>query len=169
MGSESGTNNHNLNMKLNQTTLMAALALGSLLTLGPALNAQNATPTNAPAVTPPPAGTPPAVIRGRGNPIDAYTRLLALTDDQKPKVQAVLDDQRKKLTELRQDTTLAMPDKIAKRKAIQEEVAAKFKEILTPEQFVKYQRLPQMGRRPTTPPPAATAPAAAPAPAPAGN
>ena len=141
-------------MKLNKTTLIAALALGSLLTMGTAVNAQTA--TNAPA-TAAPAGTPPA--RRMGSPIELYTRLLSLTDDQKPKVQAILDDQRKQLSDLRKDTSLSTQDRHAKLIALHDGVTAKMKEILTAEQFAKYQKMPQAGRRPVATPPAA-APAA---------
>jgi Spy/CpxP family protein refolding chaperone len=152
-------------MKLNNTTLIAALALGSLLTLGTAVNAQ--TTTNAPAATPP-AGAPPANRPPRGGmTLQRLTQQLALTDDQKPKVQAVLDDQNKQMMELRQDTALSPEDRRTKMAAIRTGVTAKFKEILTPEQFDKYQKMPQPGVRPTRPPGAPAAGAAAPAPAPA--
>ena len=145
-------------MKLNKTTLIAALALGGLLTMGTALNAQTTT-TNAPA-----AATIPAARRSGLFGIDQLTKQLALTDDQKPKVQAVLDDQRKKMSELRQDTTLSTEDKRAKSKTIRDEATAKLKEILTADQFAKYQKMPQPGRRPAPVAPAG-APAATPAPA----
>ena len=137
-------------MKLNKLTLIAALAMGSLLTLGTALNAQDA--TNAPAATPP-AGAPPAV-RGRPN-FEAIAKQLELTDDQKPKAKVVIDAQQKQMRELRGDTSLSQEDRRAKGKTIRDEATAKLKEILTPEQFAKYQKMTS-GRRPAGPAPAAT-------------
>ena len=150
-------------MKLNKTTIIAALALGSLLTLGATVNAQEAT-TNAPAVAP--AMAPP--IR-RPVTIEQWAKVLALTDDQKTNFDAVWTDQRKQLSALRTDTTLSTEDKRAKSKSIRDATTAKVKDILTPEQFAKYQKLaPGAPRRRTMPPAAAPATTATP-PAATGN
>ncbi len=133
-------------MKLNKMTVIAVLALGSLLTLGTALNAQDAT-SNAPAATLP-------AVRGRPN-FEAIAKQLELTDDQKPKAKAVIDAQQKQMRELRGDTSLSQEDRRAKGKTIRDEATAKLKEILTPEQFAKYQKMTS-GRRPAAPAPAAT-------------
>jgi Spy/CpxP family protein refolding chaperone len=147
-------------MKLNKTTLIAALALGGLLTMGTALNAQVPT-TNTPAATPP-AGGPPARRGGAQLTIEQLTKALTLTDDQKPKVQAALDDQRKKMSELRQDASLSTEDRRTKMTAIRTDFTAKMKEILTADQFAQFQKMPQPGRRnaPPVAAPAATPPAA---------
>jgi len=144
-------------MKLNKITVIAALALGGLLTLGTALNAQDATTTTTPPAATPPAGAPPG---GRARPltIDQLVTKLALSDEQKTNVQAVLVDQRQKTRDLRNDTTLSTDDRRAKMKTIRDEANAKLKTILTPDQYAKYLTL-QPARRPATPPPAA-APAA---------
>ena len=134
-------------MKLNKMTLIAALALGSLLTLSTGVNAQDAT-TNAPAAATPPRRPGPMTI-------ETLTTQLALSDEQKTNVQVILTDMRKKTSEMRQDTSLSTEDKRAKRKEINDAFVAKMKEILTPDQFTKFQKMVP-GRRPAaTPPPAA--------------
>ena len=143
-----GLNQKQLNMKLNKMTLIAALALGGLLTLGTAANAQDAT-TNTPAATPPP-------MRPRQPGIDQLAKILALTDEQKTNVQAVLKDQRQQMGDLRKDTTLTQEDRRAKMKDIRDATTAKMKDILTPEQFAKYQRMMPQGRRPGLPAPTVT-------------
>ena len=143
-------------MKLNKITVIAALALGSLLTLGSVVNAQDTTTT--PPASTPPAGAPPGGGRGRALNIEQLTTQLALTDEQKTNVQAVLTDSRQKMRDLRNDTSLSTDDRRAKVKTIRDDANAKLKTILTPDQYAKYLTL-QPGRRPATPPPAA-APAA---------
>jgi Spy/CpxP family protein refolding chaperone len=141
-------------MKLKQMTLIAALALGSLLTIGTTVNAQDTTMTA-------PAATPPArpARGGRQLTIEQLTTALTLTDDQKPKVQALLDDQTKQITDLRADTSVAAADRRTKMQAIRADFTTKLNAILTPDQQAKFKML-QPARR--------QAPAA-PAPAPAGN
>jgi len=142
-------------MKLNKMTVIAALALGSLLTMGTVVNAQDT--TTPPAATPP-AGAPPGGGRGRQLSIEQLATKLALSDDQKTNVQAVLVAQRQQMRDLRNDTTLSTDDRRAKMKTIRDDANAKLKTILTPDQFAKYQAL-MLARRPATPPPTA-APAA---------
>ena len=142
-------------MKLNKMTVIAALALGSLLTMGTVVNAQDT--TTPPAATPP-AGAPPGGGRGRQLSIAQLATKLALSDDQKTNVQAVLVAQRQQMRDLRNDTTLSTDDRRAKMKTIRDDANAKLKTILTPDQFAKYQAL-MLARRPATPPPTA-APAA---------
>jgi Spy/CpxP family protein refolding chaperone len=143
-------------MKLNKVMLIAALALGSLLTIGTNANAQAA--TNAPAAAPAAPAARPA-RGGRQFTIEQLTTALTLTDAEKPKVQALLDDMTKKLTDLRADTTVAQADRAAKMTAIRKDFSDKMKEILTADQFTKFQALPQPGARRGAPPAAAPAPA----------
>ena len=92
-------------MKLTKMTLIAALALGGLLTLSPALRADDA--TNTPPSAPPAGGPPPGDrgpgMRGRGPNFDMIAQRLNLTDDQKPKVKAILDDQQEQMRDLWQE------------------------------------------------------------------
>jgi Spy/CpxP family protein refolding chaperone len=139
-------------MKVKKMTLIAALAVGSLLVLNPALLAQDSTNTPPPGA--PPAGGPPGGgpgMRGRGPSLEQLTKDLDLTPDQQPKVKAVLDDQMQKMRDLRQDDSLSQDDKRAKGKTIRDEATAKLKEILTPEQFDKWQKISQRNRRPGGP------------------
>src|ERR1017187_3628793 len=70
-----------------------------------------------------------------------------LSDAQIPKVKAVFDDQIKKMTDMRNDTTIAQADLAAKRMAIQTEANDALKAILTPAQFTIYNSLPRGGGR----------------------
>ena len=79
---------------------------------------------------------------------------LNLTDDQKPKVQAIMNDMRQQIQDVRADTSLSQDDRRAKMQAIRTDTEAKLKAVLTPGQFDQWQKMTQH-RRPT-PPPAAT-------------
>ena len=89
--------------------------------------------------------------RGRGMSVDArmerLTTELSLTDAQKPKVKAVLEDTQKKMRELRDDSSLSQDQRREKFTALREEESKALKPILTPEQMEKYKNLPQPGRR----------------------
>jgi Spy/CpxP family protein refolding chaperone len=84
----------------------------------------------------------------RGPSIEQLKTDLKLTDEQVPKVQAVLDDTRKKMQALRDDSALSQDDRRAKMTTIREEQTKKMKEILKPDQFEKYQAMrPAGGKR----------------------
>jgi len=132
-------------MKLSKSLIIAALVAGSAV-----LQAQ--TTTNLP-----PAGPPPGVPRAGGRMITSDAMMMRLqtvlgetnklSEAQIPKVKAVFDDQIKKMTDLRNDTTIARADIAAKRMAIQTETADALKAVLTPAQFEIYQSLPRIGGR----------------------
>ncbi len=63
-------------------------------------------------------------MRGRPN-FEAISKQLELTDDQKPKVKAVMDDMQQKSRDLRQDTSLSQEDRRAKMKEIRDGATAK--------------------------------------------
>jgi Spy/CpxP family protein refolding chaperone len=135
-------------MKSTKPLLIAALVAGSLFACNTALLAQDSTNT------PPPAGAPPAQrplggMRGgmRGPTIEQLTTNLDLTADQIPKVTAVLDDQKKKMADLMADDSVQGQDRRTKMMDIRTEETAKMKEILTDDQFAKYQKMTQRGRR----------------------
>jgi Spy/CpxP family protein refolding chaperone len=128
-------------MKSTKIMLMAALAAGALLAGGSSLLAQDSTNT-------PPAGAPAAgAMRGRGGPsLEQLTKSLDLTDDQKPKVKAALDEQMQKMSALRKDPDfagLSREDKMAKMKPIRDEFTSQMKDILTPDQLAKFQKMSQ--------------------------
>lgn len=143
---------------------MAALVAGGLFAGNLALRAAD---TNAPAV-PPPAGAPPGPrggMRGGGPTLEQLTAQLNLTDDQKPKVKAILDDRDKKIQELR-DSNPTPEDRRSKAQSIRQETSDALKAVLTDDQFKKYEEMTQRGRnRPGggNPPPPANPPANPPA------
>jgi Spy/CpxP family protein refolding chaperone len=138
------TNNNQMKfMKSTKTMLIAALTAGALLACGSSLLAQDSTNTP-PAGASPAGGQPGGGMRGRGPSLEQLTKALDLTDDQKPKVKAALDEQMQKMGELRKDPDfagLSREDKMAKMKPIRDAYIAKMKDILTPEQFAKSQKM----------------------------
>jgi Spy/CpxP family protein refolding chaperone len=139
-------------MKSMKSLLVAALVVGSLFACNTEVLAQ-AGGAGAPGAG---AGAPGGGgRRGGAMTSDAMlTRLQTalgetnkLSDAQLPKVKAVFDDQIKKMTDLRNDTTTAPADRVTKRTAIQKETTDALKAILTPAQFKIYQSLPLGGRR----------------------
>ncbi|HEY5296984.1 MAG TPA: hypothetical protein VIK59_03590 [Verrucomicrobiae bacterium] len=137
-------------MKSTKTIIVAALAAGALLAGNLAGRAQDS--TNIP---------PDAAMHHHGPDMKS----LNLTDDQKPKVKAVMDEQMQKMRDLRQSDdfkSLSREDKMAKMKAIHDDTATKLKPILTPEQFAQWQKMgpgmhhngpPEGGNGSNTPPP----------------
>ena len=109
---------------MKRLSLIAALALGGLMACSTLATAQDAT-NNAPKKG------------GRHGPtIEQLSAQLDLTAEQKPKVQAVLDDTTKQMQDLTQEERRG-----DKGKAIRAEQNKKMKAILTPEQYTKYQEM----------------------------
>jgi Spy/CpxP family protein refolding chaperone len=125
-------------MKLTKTITLAALVAAGLLA-GTALQAQDA-PKDKPAAAPGGPG-----MRGRPN-IEQFAKEFNLTEDQKTKVKAAMDDRMEKAKQIRNDTTLSQEDRRAKMKEAQEAFTAKLKEILTADQFEKWQKQVQAQR-----------------------
>jgi len=116
------------------------LALGGLLACGAVAFAQD-------QAAPQPSTTQPGGKKRGGLSIEQLTVQLKLTDEQKPKVEAILKDSQKKRQELRADTSLTQEERRAKSTAVMAESSKKLKEILTPEQFEKYQTLRPGGKK----------------------
>jgi Spy/CpxP family protein refolding chaperone len=121
---------------MKRLSLLAVLALGGLVAFTPAT-------TQAQDDKTPPARKP----GGPGGPgqrmtpkerLDKMTEDLKLTDEQKPKVEAILKDQSEKMKALRDDTSLTREDRGPKMKEIMDDSSKKIKAILTPEQQTKY-------------------------------
>ncbi len=70
--------------------------------------------------------------------VERMAKDLSLTDEQKPKVKAVLEDVNKKRQELR---GTPREEQREKRQAIMDEQNKKLKEILTPDQLEKYKKM----------------------------
>lgn len=123
-------------MKIRKFSFIAALAAG-VIAFSPALQAQDNAPKR--------EGQPerPAGKRGPGGPGGpAFGARLAeelkLSEEQKTKVQDAFKQQREKLEALRN----APPEeRREKARALREEMDKKMKEILTSEQYEKFQKL----------------------------
>jgi len=76
---------------------------------------------------------------GARNRMEAIAAELKLTDEQKSKLKEVFQGPTEKIKELRADTNLTGEQKIQEFQAIQEKIEPQVKEILTPEQFTKWQ------------------------------
>ena len=110
---------------MKKLSLIAALAIGGLIACSTLVNAQD------------------APKRGKGGyspeqQLERMTTTLTLTDEQKPKVKAVLEDTSKKMKALREDTSVDQTARREKMKPIMDEQNTKMKAILTPEQYTKY-------------------------------
>jgi Spy/CpxP family protein refolding chaperone len=81
--------------------------------------------------------------KGQGGPtvdqmLERLSTELSLTEDQKPKVKAIVEDAKKKRDALKDETP---EDRKEKSKAIIEEQMTKMKAVLTAEQQIKYQKM----------------------------
>ena len=146
-------------MKLNKTLALIAIAVATLCT-SPSMQAQDAPkPAGDQAA---PAARPP---RGPGITVEALSKSLDLTEDQKTKLKPIVDEYNKNLADLRKELQGASPeDRRAKMKALRDGLTPKLKEVLTPEQFAKWEKMAQFRGRPPGAPTAPPAPAAPDAP-----
>jgi periplasmic protein CpxP/Spy len=128
-------------MKFTKTSLVI-MAVTGLLAFSSSSRAQTNTPPGGPGAR---QGNG---ARGRNaeQQLAQYSEQLKLTDAQKPKVKAALEEQTKKLQELRGDTTMSQQDRRAKMQTIREDLDKKMKEILTADQYKKYEELQQQNR-----------------------
>ena len=116
-------------MKINKLSFIAALVVAVLaLCSGPA-NAQDAEKG-----------------KGKRGPsveqqMTRLTEALSLTEEQKPKVKAVLEESQKKRQEIFADSSLSREDRMEKLRPIQQDQDKKFKEILTADQYDKYEKM----------------------------
>lgn len=121
-------------MKMHKVSLLAALAAGMLVTLSPSIRAEEK------PERPVRPERPEAGPRGgpRGDMLKKMSDELNLTSDQKSKLQEAFKAQR----ENRQDLKDATPEeRRAAMKEAREKMDAKLKEILTTEQYTKWQKI----------------------------
>jgi protein CpxP len=122
-----------------KTSWVALVALSGLLAVGTTLQAQN---TNAAA-----GGGERRGGGFGGRSVDErlaqLSEQLTLTEEQKPKVKAILEEQNQKMAGLREVPQEERRDKMT---ALREEVNKKMKEVLTEEQYKKYEAMPRGGR-----------------------
>ena len=124
-------------MRSRKLTLIAVL-LGSLLGVLPASRAADADPK--------PADKTDAKARPtRGERLKDLAEQLKLSDEQKEKIKPILQEERKKVRELRDNKDLSRQDRVAKLKEIRDDIRAKVKPILTPEQLEKWNKLRSEG------------------------
>jgi Spy/CpxP family protein refolding chaperone len=125
-------------MKTLKISLLGALGLGAaVLCTASAFSADQQ-----------PAGRPPqrqgqAAGQRQQEFMKKMVEELKLTPDQQKKIQENQKAQAEKLAKLRQDTTLSQEDRRTKMRTIREESDKGMKEILTKEQFEKWQKLRQ--------------------------
>lgn len=124
---------------MKKLSLIAALALGGLMACSTLVTAQDA-----------PKDAPKDAAKGKKGysveqRLEAMTTKLSLTDEQKPKVKAVLEESSKKMQEIRSDSSLDQAARREKMQPIMEEQNTKMKAILTDEQYPKYQAMNQRG------------------------
>ena len=117
---------------MRKLSLIAALALGGLMACSTLATAQD-TPKDAKK-----GGKKGFSVEQR---MEAMTTQLSLTDEQKPKVKAVLEETAKKMKDV------APEDRQTKGREIRDEQNKKMKEILTADQFTKYQEMNQRGKK----------------------
>ena len=118
---------------MSKLSLIAAMALGGLVVCSTLVSAQDA------------SSAPDKKGGKRGMSSDQlmekYTEQLSLTDEQKPKVKALLEDQGKKRREIFRDSALDQQQKKEKFQGTMEAQNKKMKEILTADQYKKYQEM----------------------------
>jgi len=124
---------------MSKLSLIAAMALGGLVVCSTLVSAQDA--TNAPDKKGGKRGMSPDQL------MEKYTEQLSLTDEQKPKVKAVLEDSGKKRREIFRDQSLDRQQKQEKFKEVMDAQDKKMKEILTPGQFTKYQAMEEKRKK----------------------
>ncbi len=136
-------------MKRQQASVMAVIALGSLMAFGPMARGQDkneAKPT--PKPEPKPEVRPLPQPGPRPDRLQRFREFLKLTDDQFGKFQPIMDAEQKEMADLRQEKDLSSQDRLAKIKAIRESTNEKVKPILTAEQLPKWERMRGLGARP---------------------
>ncbi len=85
----------------------------------------------------------PAGAERAGKPkarIDQLTEMLQLSQEQVAKIRPVLQEENKKMRELKQDTSLEGKDKKVKIREARAVFKGKIKEILTPDQIAKWEK-----------------------------
>jgi hypothetical protein len=123
-----------------QRKLLVILALGALCALPTGVFAQDDKAEKAPKPEKPAAGEAAATPRRQLSPEERLKQLqttLKLSDEQVGKVKALMEEQRKQQAEVR---AVPQEERAAKRKELNEGMVAKYKAVLTSEQFEKWQK-----------------------------
>lgn len=133
-------------MKISKLSFLTVLALGGLIAAAQITRADDEKPAPKKAQTDGGEGKerPEGRKGGPGGGAEMMKKMaeeLKLTDDQKPKFEAIMKEQGEKMREVFQDQNLSREDKQAKMKELREANQAKIKAILTPEQAEKYEKM----------------------------
>lgn len=122
-------------MKMHKVSLLAALAAGALIAFTPTLRAEDK--PNRPERPERPGGGPggPGGPGQRGDMLKKMAEELGLSDEQKTKLQEAFKSQREAMKDLSPE------ERREKMKESREAMNAKVKEILTPEQYAKWERI----------------------------
>jgi Spy/CpxP family protein refolding chaperone len=92
--------------------------------------------TTAPAAAAPTTAKPNKAIER----LQAQLSPLNLTDDQKAKVDAIIQDEEKSAAALRKDKGVAKADRQAERQELRQDTLDKIRAVLTPEQAAKFDK-----------------------------
>ena len=114
-------------MNINKLSVIAGLALGSFLATSNLAMAQDQK-----------SGQRRGGVEQR---MERLNEQLKLTDDQKPKVKTVLEESQKERQQLRSESSGAPQERQKKMAAILEKENKKLKEILTADQYTKYEKM----------------------------
>ena len=123
-------------MKMHKASLLVALVAGALIAFTPTLRAEDK--PNRPERPERPAGGPGG--GQRGDMLKKMAEELSLSDEQKTKLQEVFKAQREAMKDLSPE------ERREKGKQTREAMDAKIKEILTAEQYAKWEKIRQERR-----------------------
>lgn len=73
--------------------------------------------------------------------LQMMTKQLNLSSEQQQQIKPILENESQQMQTLRQDNSLAQPDKMSKMQAIHESTASQIKPILNSEQQAKYEQM----------------------------
>ncbi len=130
-------------MKISKLSVMALIAVGSMVAFSPLAIGADAEPT-------PGQGQRGQGRRGGGTPEEQIKLMaddLKLTSEQQEKVKPLLKDRAEKMAALRADTALSQEDRRTKNQELRTAFSAKMKTVLTTEQFDKWEKSQQGQRR----------------------
>ena len=130
---------------MKRNLILSIIACGASLALCPGLQAQDASPA---------AAVPGANSgqhqwghgHGGGGSLERLTTELSLTPDQQAKIKPILESFHTTIQGLRQDTSLAQQDKMAKIKEARATETTQINAILTPDQQTQYAALQEKMR-----------------------
>lgn len=124
-------------MKLFKSNIVSAVVLGALAVWGPGALAQDSN-------TGAQRGTKGAELRERFHKL---AEELHLTAAQREQIKPIVRSELEKARALRKDASVALREKREKIKEIHQDLVAKIKPILTPEQLKKWRELRQENRQ----------------------